>query len=126
MRMQKSLLLVEDEGGQLSLSGSLSEWLFASKFWSDFDVKYSTMFDQYEEDEVDVPIVKAIIDALGERVEAFRELDASDVEFVYRWTAERKPLRTNVSRIALESELAALRDFLGEAVAKNRSLVFSL
>ncbi|MDN7736198.1 MULTISPECIES: hypothetical protein [Burkholderia] len=125
MRMQESLFSVE-EGGQLRLSGSLSEWLFSSKFWSDFNAKCSTMFDQYEEDEADVSVVKTVIIALEARARALQELDVRDVEFVYRWTAKHKPLKASVSREALLSELMTLRDFLCEAVARNRSVILSL
>lgn len=126
MRMQESMVSMGDGMAKLRLSGLLSEWLFASKFWSDFNAKHGTMFDQFEEDDADVPVVKEIVEALDERMRALRELDKGNVEFVYRWTSEHKPLKTSVPRELLQSDLAVLRDFLVDAVAKNRRVTFSL
>lgn len=126
MRMQESTVLVDNGATQLQLSGQLSEWLFSSKFWSDFNKKYDTMFDQFEEEEAEVLIVKAIVEELDVAVCALQELDKCDVEFVYRWTSEHKPLTTKMSRTLLLSELMQFRAFLVEAVVKNRSVTFSL
>lgn len=126
MRMQESLVSMDEGAAQLRLSGPLSEWLFSSKFWSDFNAKHGTMFDQFEEDEADVTVVNAVVEALDGRIRALRELDACNVEFVYRWASEHKPLSTSVPRELLLSELARFRDFLVDAVAKNRCVTFSL
>lgn len=126
MRMQESLVSVDEGSGQLRLSGPLSEWLFSSKFWSDFNAKHGTMFDQFEEDEADVAVVKAVVEALDERECALQELSERNVEFVYRWTPDHEPVTTSVSRELLLSELVTFRDFLVGAVAKNRSVTFSL
>ena len=126
MKMQKSLVSVNEGMSQLHLSGLLSEWLFSSGFWSDFNVKHGTMFDQFEEDEANVPIVEAIIEALSKRVCDLEKEDKSNVEFVYRWTFEQKPVTTNVPRVLLLSELSTLRDFLVNAVAKNHCVTFTL
>lgn len=126
MRMQESLVTMDDNEQQLRLSGLLSEWLFSSKFWSDINAKHGTMFDQFEEDSADVAIVNAIVDALEERIRALGKLDKCDVEFTYRWTAERKPLKASISRELLLSELTTFRDFLHEAAAKSCCVTFSL
>jgi len=116
-----------NEGGeQLRLSGALSEWLFASKFWSDFNASHGTMFDQFEEDEAEVLVVRSVVEELERRVRALRELDEYDVEFVYRWTSEHKPLTTSVPRELLLSELATFRDFLAGAVANDCAVTFAL
>ncbi|WP_321853519.1 hypothetical protein [Burkholderia cenocepacia] len=124
--MQESLVSVCDGAGQLRLSGPLSEWLFSSKFWSNINAKHGTMFDQYEEDEADVSVVSEVVEALDERIRALQEQDVRYIEFVYRWTAEHKPLSVSVPRDLLMSELEALRDFLGTAVVQNRCVTFSL
>ncbi|SMF26600.1 hypothetical protein SAMN06295900_104427 [Trinickia caryophylli] len=126
MQMQQSLVSMNKGLGQLRLSGPLSEWLFASKFWSDLNAKQGTMFDQFEEDEADVPIIRVVVEELERRVRALRELGEHDVEFVYRWTAEHKPLTTSVPRESLLSEVVMLRDFLADAVAQNCPVTFAL
>ena len=126
MRMQESLVSMDDGAVQLRLSGPLSEWLFSSKFWSDFNAKHGTIFDQFEEDEADVTVVNAVVETLDDRMSALRDLDTNNVEFVYRWTSEHMPLKASVSRELLLSELARFRDFLVDTVAKNRSVTFSL
>lgn len=73
MRMQESLVSVGDGASQLRLSGLLSEWLFSSRFWSNFNARHGTMFDQYEEDDADVSTVAAVVEALDERIHALRE-----------------------------------------------------
>ncbi|MGS0895296.1 hypothetical protein ACVBGC_22600 [Burkholderia stagnalis] len=126
MRMQESLVSMDDGTVQLRLSGPLSEWLFSSKFWSDFNAKHGTVFDQFEEDEADVTVINAVIENLDDGMSALRDLDTDNVEFVYRWTSEREPLKASVSRELLLSELAGFRDFLVDAAAKNRGVTFSL
>lgn len=126
MRMQESLVSIDGGAGQLRLSGPLSEWLFSSKFWSDFNTKHGTMFDQFEEDEADVVIVKAVVEALDAKMCALEELDERNVEFVYRWTHEHEPLTISVPSESLLSELVTFRDFLVGAVAKNRLVTFAL
>ena len=133
MKMQESLVNVvlrEGEGENISsvfrLSGVLSEWLFSSKFWSDFNERHGTMFDQYEEDEAKAPIVKALAEALEEKIAALQSNDAINIEFVYGWTSERAPLTTSISRVQLLSELAEFHDFLVASVGKNLLLSFSL
>lgn len=126
MRMQESTVSVDDGAGQLRLSGSLSEWLFSSKFWSGFNAQYSTIFDQFEEDEADVPIVKAVAEALDVRMRALRKLDESRIDFVYRRTPERSPLTTSIRKETLLSELEIFRDFLIDAASKGNRVSFSL
>jgi hypothetical protein len=115
-----------DHSSVFRLSGPLSEWLFSSKFWAHFNARHGTMFDQYEEDEATVPVVKAIAGALDERIRALQGYDESDVEFVYRWTSEHAPLTTGIPRELLLSELVRFRDFLIDAAVKDLCLSFSL
>jgi hypothetical protein len=133
MKMQESQVAVvshedgeDDHSSVLRLSGPLSEWLFSSKFWADFNARHGTMFDQYEEDEAAVPVVKAVAEALDERIRVLQGRDEPDVEFVYRWTSEHTPLTTSVPRELLLSELVRFRDFLIDATVKNLCLSFSL
>lgn len=126
MRMQQAVVSMYEGGEQLRLTGPLSEWLFASKFWSDFNANHGTMFDQFEEDEADVLVVGAIVDALDEKMRALRKQEGHDVEFAYRWTSEHKPLTTSVPKELLLSELMTFRDFLAGAVAKNCAVTFAL
>jgi hypothetical protein len=133
MKMQESQVAVvshEDGEGDHSslfrLSGQLSEWLFSSKFWADFNARHGTMFDQYEEDEATVPVVNAVAEALDERIRALQSYGEPDVEFVYHWTSEHTPTTTSIPRELLLSELVRFRDFLIDAVVKNLCLSFSL
>jgi hypothetical protein len=122
--MQESL--ISGDGGRLSLSGTLSEWLFASKFWSEFNAQHGTMFDQFEEDEVDASMVGVIAESLDKKICAFRKQSECNVEFVYRWTSEHKPIIESVSRESLLSELTTFHEFLVAMAAKNCSVTFSL
>ncbi|MEN4922756.1 hypothetical protein ABE485_29070 [Achromobacter spanius] len=126
MKMQQSVFWVDKSGMKFHLSSPVSEWLFSSKFWSDVNSKQGTMFDQYEEDEADVPMVSAVIDALDQRVRGLRELNVRDLEFIYRWTEERIPVRSWISKDVLLCELGSLRDFLANAATENCGVVFSL
>ncbi|WP_321818204.1 MULTISPECIES: hypothetical protein [unclassified Paraburkholderia] len=126
MRMQESLVLMDEGAVALRLSGPLSEWLFSLRFWSDFNAKHGTMFDQFEEDEADVTVVNAVIEALDVRMSALQNLVTDNIEFVYLWTSEHEPLKASVSRELLLSELTRFRDFLVDAVAKSRGVTFSL
>jgi filamentous hemagglutinin len=104
----------------------VSEWLFSLRFWSDFNAKHGTMFDQFEEDEADLVIVKAVIESLDEKARALQSLDIDNVEFIYRWTSEYEPIKARVSRDLLLSEITKFREFLLVAVSENRDVIFSL
>jgi len=117
--MQESLVSVNNGTNQLRLSGGLSEWLFSSKFWSNFNAQHGTMFDQFEEDEVNASTAKAIIEALNKGVRSLEEQDKNNIEFVYRWTPDHKPLTTSIPKKLLLSELIAFREFLADAVARD-------
>ncbi|GAB1846770.1 hypothetical protein MyNCGM683_16040 [Achromobacter xylosoxidans] len=108
------------------LSGALSEWLFSSKFWANFNAKHGTMFDQYEEDEAPVPIINAIVEALDERIRVLQGQDEPSIEFVFRWTSENTPITMCVPRNLLISELIGFRNFLIEAAVNNLCVCFSL
>lgn len=133
MKMQESRASVlsheyaeGDSPSVFRLSGALSEWLFSSKFWANFNAKYGTMFDQYEEDEAPVPIINAIVEALDERIRVLQGQDEPSIEFVYRWTPEKTPITISVPRDLLISELIGFRNFLIRAAANSLCLCFSL
>jgi hypothetical protein len=108
------------------LSGELSEWLFSSRFWSDFNTKHGTMFDQYEEDDVSTSEINALVEALNEKVCALQESNVREIEFVYRWTSDQLPLIARVPKENLISELVAFRNFLVTFPVTNVRLSFSL
>ncbi|TGN95789.1 hypothetical protein [Burkholderia sp. USMB20] len=126
MRMHESRVSIADGSSELRLSGTLSEWLFSSNFWSNFNAKNGTTFDQFEEDEVDVSIVSEVIEALEVRIHELQRNGNCNIEFVYRWTAEKQPLTIKVLAETLILELESFRGFLGAALNKNIGVIFSL
>ncbi|CAE6972918.1 hypothetical protein R69608_07892 [Paraburkholderia nemoris] len=132
MRMQVSKIFAvptEQHSGppvEFELSGILSEWLFATNFWREFNAGHGTMFDQFEEDEVDAAIVKSVSAALEKQIEALRLSDTQSVEFVYRRLQDGQSLTANTSKSDLLSELVALDAFLKTAAQQNLTMAFAL
>lgn len=124
--MKKSRVLMNDGSDQLCLSGLLSEWLFSSGFWSDFNARNGTIFDQYEEDDVDGSTAGAVVDAIEKRILLLEMLKDDEIEFIYRWTAEKIPITAHAKRELLISELTGLRDFLAHAVEGGSQITFWL
>ena len=126
MLMHESLASTSEGTNRIHLSGLLSEWLFSSKFWSNFNAKHGTMFDQFEEDEADIKTVKAIVNAIHEVIDNLDKSEEHNIEFTYRWTVEHKPLKASIQKESLMSELAIFYDFLVDAVTKKQCIIFSL
>jgi hypothetical protein len=132
MKMQESQIWVvhsdlpESRSSTFRLSGLLSEWLFATRFWVEINEKCGTMFDQYEDDEAATSIVEVIAEKLKEKALSLQLSDASVIVFTYGWKSSREPLLASVKRSQLLSELTLLHDFLSNAVTENRCLLFSL
>lgn len=124
--MQKSIVSINGETAQLRLSGLFSEWLFSSKFWAEFNEKNGTMFDQFEEDEADIFVINAIVAALDRRVSDLQKSNCHNVEFIYRWTSDKQPIKKIVPTDSLLSELLLLRAFLVDVISKNKSVTFVL
>ncbi|MNT81347.1 hypothetical protein D3C72_2209370 [compost metagenome] len=111
---------------KLTLSGLVSEWLFSSGFWKNINAIQGTIFDQYEEDEVDVSTLEVVINALEKHILGLRALRAQTVEFVSGWTQDRVAIRACVPKDLALSELIDLRRFLIKAVANKSKVIFSL
>ena len=126
MRMQRSFFWVEGCDAKLTLSGLVSEWLFSSGFWKNINSIQGTIFDQYEEDEVDVSTLEVVICALEKHMSSLRALPAKNVEFVSGWTEGRVAIQSCVSKDVALSELIDLRAFLMKAVANKSKIIFSL
>ena len=130
MQISKILRVSSEQSSDASvafqLSGVLSEWLFAIRFWREFNTAHGTMFDQFEEDEVDASIVKLVSTALAKQIAALRSTDMQSVEFVYRRRQDGQPLTADTPKAALLSELTALHDFLNSAAEQNLTLIFDL
>lgn len=131
MRLKESIVTIEIPDGDgfsiktLRLSGLLSEWLFASKFWAQVNVRCGTIFDQYEEDTADEGVVKIICDELTKRI---IELDGRDdeIEFVHGWDANRNPLVARINAIDLVREMSELCVFFEDALKFNVGAYLSL
>lgn len=109
----------------IRLSGSISEWLFASKFWSEINRRCGTIFDQYEEDDASANVVEVICDSLSGIIEDHR-CDPREIEFVHGWDAQRNPLKAKINSRDLVRELTDLRNFLREGLKFNVGAYLSL
>ncbi|QNB11815.1 hypothetical protein G5S35_09665 [Paraburkholderia tropica] len=106
------------EGAEFRLSGALSEWLFATGFWRDFNAAHGTMFDQFEEDEAGQDVVKEIAASIGERIGQLRSGHEQPFEFVYRRLPDGSSITATVAPSDAIDELAKLHRFLLEASEK--------
>ena len=111
---------------EFEMSGVLSEWLFAIGFWRKFNAAHGTMFDQFEEDDADETIVRAVGRALSDLISF---LDASSdevIEFAYRKLADGSSVTASVTRTNLTVELERLSHFLLQSAERHSTLTFSL
>ncbi|WP_233833533.1 hypothetical protein [Paraburkholderia sp. ZP32-5] len=129
MKLKESSVSIagdEDNSKTLRLSGALSEWLFATGFWSEVNAVCGTMFDQYEEDMADSGVLNVIQQKIDQRVSELRSAATSTVEFVHGWSADRTPLTATAKTQDFADELIKLQHFLREAVSEDSSAYFSL
>ncbi|WP_322011762.1 hypothetical protein [Paraburkholderia sp. J12] len=100
------------EDVEFRLSGALSEWLFATHFWRDFNSSHGTMFDQFEEDEVGQNVLKEIAASINVRIDQLRSGHEQSIEFVYRRLRDGSPVTATVTRSDVIEELTKLHGFL--------------
>ncbi|MEM5342292.1 hypothetical protein [Paraburkholderia azotifigens] len=129
MKMKESSVSVTSDSGHsqtLRLSGLLSEWLFATGFWSEVNATCGTMFDQYEEDLADTEVLIVIAQKIDQKIQGLRDVTTPTVEFVHGWAVDWTPLKATAKTEAFLGELMTLRNFLQEAVLKQASADLSL
>lgn len=114
------------EGAEFRLSGVLSEWLFATHFWRDFNSSQGTMFDQFEEDEVGQDVAKKIAVSISGRIDQLRSSHSQSIEFVYRRLRDGSPITATVDKIEAIEELIKLHQFLVDASEKCAVISFNL
>jgi hypothetical protein len=131
VKLQKAVIFlmtgdVVNEHPLFCLSGIPSEWLMASGFWKRINMKYGTMFDSYEEDEADAPLVRKIAQELDDRIVSLKESDKNIISFKHGWSPDGKEWWSDIQKEDLLEELIAFRDFLIDAANKNYRLEFAL
>lgn len=134
MKMQESTFSVaagagsesEPNANSFRLSGLSSEWLFSSDFWRDLNVEIGTIFDQFEEDEVDSSVTEKVANYLWKRIDMLIVNPIYKIEFVRGWTSSNEPLIEAVERDQLIFELKGLHTFLVESLVRPQRVLFSL
>ena len=121
-RLQASRFYIA--GGAISepifiLDCAASEWLFASGFWKRINSSLGTMFDQFEEDEAEPPILLQIASELEC---CLRSLHSQSEDS--GWSTNGDAHTVEVQRKDLVSQLAMLRSILASAAA-NKNVVES-
>ncbi|WP_224010645.1 hypothetical protein [Paraburkholderia tropica] len=120
-------VIVDDGTSQtLRLSGVLSEWLFASGFWSEVNEICGTMFDQYEEDEASPDIVLVIQQEIDKKASGLRMSTEPKFEFVRGWAADWTPLKVSANTEDVLEELKIFRNFLDAGISTTSNAIFSL
>lgn len=111
---------------EFQLTGVLSEWLFATRFWQSFNTTHSTMFDQFEEDEVTADVVRQVAASIGERIAEIHASDVQSVQFVYRRLRDGTPVPAQMFKKDLIDEMTRLRDFLSMVAERYTMATFEL
>jgi hypothetical protein len=111
---------------QIYLTGELSEWLFVSRFWGEFNVANGTMFDQFEEDEVSADIAKNVALSLKHRIGELKLIDGQSIHFVYRRLQGGGALTCDVTTSALTEELTRVVEFLYSVSERYQRINFDL
>lgn len=111
---------------ELQLTGALSEWLFATHFWQEFNAAHGTMFDQFEEDEVSRAMASEVASSINERICLVQASADQHVEFVCRRSPDGTFESAKIAKQDLVDELIRLRDFLTSVVERCEVLEFDL
>lgn len=127
-RLQNSRFMVVECPAEsvFVLAGEASEWLFASGFWKRVNHLMGTMFDQFEEDEVEPAALNQVACEMQRHI---RELEARSDEtlsFVCSWSGTGEPHSIETPRVTVISQLATLREFLVSSAARGDTLALSL
>lgn len=129
-QLKESIVAIEMPGSDsairvIRLSGLLSEWLFATKFWAQINMRCGTIFDQYEEDEAGEDVVKIISAELVKRIKDLSG-KGGEIEFVHGWDVNRTPLVARINVIDLVREIEEFREFLNIALKSHVGVYMSL
>ncbi|WP_321964934.1 hypothetical protein [Paraburkholderia sp. J7] len=127
-RLQASRFFIAGKPAEpvFTLDSAVSEWLFASGFWNQINNSLGTMFDQFEEDEVEPAVLVQIASDLDCRIRALEIQGAEEVRFVCGWSSSGDSHAVKVRRTSLISQLAMLRSLLASAAANGEVLEFNL
>lgn len=109
-----------------TLDGAVSEWLFASGFWTRINNSLGTMFDQFEEDTVEPAVLSKIAYELESCVRSLQSQDEDTVNFVCGWSPAGDADTIDVQRADLVSQLAMMRSLFASAAANGDFLELSL
>jgi hypothetical protein len=102
--------VINEEEPTFALGGELSEWFFASRFWTNINLRNGTMFDQFEGGEADSSIAQAIAREFEQKLSELGDDD--EVKFAYRCTQSGEKLYIRTDSSGLISEIKLLIDFL--------------
>ncbi|MBN3751330.1 hypothetical protein G3N95_00130 [Paraburkholderia sp. Tr-20389] len=111
---------------EFQLTGELSEWLFATRFWQNFNATHDTIFDQFEEDEVTIELVKQVAASIFARIRDLRTVDQPSVEFVYRRLPDGMPVTAQIAKDGLIEEMTRLGEFLTLIAERYAKATFDL
>ncbi|WP_155648668.1 hypothetical protein [Burkholderia pseudomultivorans] len=131
MKLKESTITIEVPVGDdhdvrtIRLSGVLSEWLFASKFWAQINMRCGTIFDQYEEDEACEDVVGIIYADLAKRIQDLTG-KVGEIEFVHGWDVNGVPLTARINSLDLIRQIEEFRDFLEIALKFHVGAYMSL
>lgn len=75
---------------------------------------------------MDASIIDLIANALIDQILSLEKSGDGDLEFIYRWTQDGKPVTARIARAGLISELAVFRQFLLGAAKTESIATFSL
>ncbi|MGV1761849.1 hypothetical protein ACQZ6F_31795 [Rhizobium sp. A22-96] len=111
---------------EFELSAKVSEWLFASHFWQDFNANNGTIFDQFEDDEASVAVIHRVVEMLDAKRQKLIAGGVDIIEFTYRWSEDGSPTKTTFELDQLLEEPSMFRNFLADTAQLKLSLMFSL
>ncbi|WP_322094914.1 hypothetical protein [Paraburkholderia bannensis] len=111
---------------EFEMSGVLSEWLFSIDFWRKFNSENGTMFDQFEEDEADVSVVRNLAAALTKLTASVEDSERDVLEFAFRRLPDGTVITAKATKESLLEELKSLTQFLDASAVLKTTLLLSL
>lgn len=97
---------------ELTLLEGVSEWLFYTKFWEEFNQKHKTLFQQYEEEVLTLNLMTDMVTSLSDLITEVDQQSESNIQFRYGWNELKEELICIIEKGKIIDELNKLILFM--------------
>jgi hypothetical protein len=111
---------------ELSLFPEVSEWLFFTKFWDEFNQNHGTFFGQYEEELLLKNLASNLAKELGDLSLDLQEKSEGEFKFCYAWNGKEEQFYCSINSETIALEINKLVKLVTEASDLNSDIYCQL